>query len=275
MLRVPRSSTTAQGGAFVPIDWKPKHFRHAHTRQGVMHFRRIPHIGCTWSPYRLIHHIDITLTGLPYASRDFRVEDVVALGKTLSLLPLHSITLRARHINPLCNGIILWPTQPEVATVVLCFTRNCPPDEWKRPTFVHLFHSFHALASFELQVCHPRRYYDITDPWQPHPAFDRRARERTYAERGREATYNPSESPLATLLRMGHNASILCPLLVQVSWKERRRNLGQWESRLIICRRRLGSWDPVITQVRDEQHALVAESQPYGDMFAAVERGLP
>lgn len=230
----------------------------------------------TWSPYRLLHHVDITLTGLSGPSSDFTVKKVAKLGKTLALLPLHSITIRTRHINPFCNGIVLWPPQPQVTTVVVCFTRNCPTDEWKRPSFAHVFHPFPALVSFELQVCHPRRYFDITDAWEPHPAFEVRMRAKKYQEEGEDVKlYHPHEASETTLRRMGHNVSVLCPPLTQVSWQERRRNMGRWETQLVVCRRLLGQWDRIVTQIRDERNSIVAESRPYGDSFAAVESQLP
>lgn len=226
----------------------------------------------TWSPYRLLRHIDIALTGMSEPSKDFTVKKVVKLGRTLSLLPLNSITLRTRHINPFCNGIVLWPPQPHVTTVVVCFTRNCPTDAWKQPSFVHVFHPFHALVSFELRIYHPRRYFDITDAWEPHPAFGCRMRERRYLDEGHNVkVYNPHEAPETTLRRMGHNVSILCPPLTQVSWQERRCNMGQWETRLVVCRRLQRLWHRVVTQIRDEANSLVAESRPYGDAFAVVE----
>lgn len=167
-------------------------------------------------PLRFLTHIDLTLTRLSPSTLDMKTEDVVALGKSLSILHLHSLTLRTRYLEPLCNGLILWPPQLRITSILLCLGRQCPPDDWRRPLFPQVFHSFPALACLELQIRQSIHYHSLKSV-QFHPAFERRMRETWYREEGRDIYRSHNhETPATTIRRMGHNVLILCPGLVQL-----------------------------------------------------------
>lgn len=139
-----------------------------------------------------------------------KTKDVVSLGKALALLPLCSFTLRAQTTDPFCNGIVLWPSQLLIASLV-CFARNCLTDEYKQPSprppisgpgMLNYDFTIHAVTT--ISTAHG-------DP--------------TLLSNAERETLDTFERALSAT-----RASILCPSLAHVSWQE--RSLGDETSRV-------------------------------------------
>ncbi|KAJ3537561.1 hypothetical protein NMY22_g5538 [Coprinellus aureogranulatus] len=125
-----------------------------------------------WSPCKFLQHFDFTITG-PLIYQCLSADEVAGLGRQLALCPLRSLVLRTQHVDPLFNGVVQWPRQGGVTDVVLVFTRKCPPNEWKRPFFPHLFTSvtwtgLPVSLGLPGSIQPPFWSLSILDPWS-HP----------------------------------------------------------------------------------------------------------
>ncbi|KAJ3546116.1 hypothetical protein NMY22_g2177 [Coprinellus aureogranulatus] len=225
-----------------------------------------------WCPYRFLYHLELTITGLSPPSYDMETADVVALGKPLSILHLRSLTLRTRYAEQLCNGLVMWPQQLRISSLMLCFGQLSPPEDWRNPFFPHTMHAFPALVSLQLQ--YRRSPYSTPETTNFHPAFERRMREPRYQNQGRDIySFYPNEAPAAALRRIGHNLAVLCPRFMQIAWQEQYRVPNhRWQTDLVVCRRIAGRWEEMVAQVRDQEGRIVQDTTWQGYLLTVDSR---
>ncbi|KAJ3505035.1 hypothetical protein NMY22_g17723 [Coprinellus aureogranulatus] len=184
-----------------------------------------------YSPFRFLIHLDLVLVGRLF-DQNLSESQVAGMGRYLSRLGLHTLTLRTHDVNPLLNGLVQWPRQPSISAIIIYFTRHTQPNQWKRPLFPHAFHAFPRLESLHLDIdkvgtpmrgtCH-----------QPHSLYEDQVKRVSLLRKPRGETVS------GTVVRVGRNVQTVCPRLRQYSWKELR--LGQapphrMESEIMVWR---------------------------------------